>query len=373
MDVQPVLNYSWQAVLALWEELGMMAPFLLFGFLAAGAISVFLPAERVQAHLGGKGFGSIAKATLLGIPLPLCSCSVIPVAASLARHGASKGATAAFLLSTPQTGVDSILVTLSLLGPLFAVFRPLAALLSGLVGGLLISLLVDRGAGKEATGVEPCREICCSKEGSPSRVVRALRYGFLTLPRDIGRPLLLGLVIAGVITVLVPDDFFARHLGSGLSAMVVMMLVGLPVYVCATASVPIAAALIAKGVSPGAALVFLTTGPATNAATVATIWKIMGFRTAVTYLVTVAATALLSGFALDALFTTTNATVAPIAREMLPLWFRSLCAVALLAVLLPAILPEARPKAEAPGTETQPECCSHKEHHEHNHAGHTPH
>ena len=212
----------------------------------------------------------VIKASLLGVPLPLCSCGVIPVAASLRRHGASRGATTAFLLSTPQTGVDSIVVTYSLMGGLFALIRPVVAFITGLVGGWLVDALAGQDYGN-ATGVNPsapCAGECCALSvRRQNRLVRALHYGFVTLPRDIGKALVVGLIISGVIAAFVPDDFFAGVFGTGLVGMLIMMAVGMPLYVCATGSVPVAAALMMKGVSPGAALVFLMTGPATNAAT----------------------------------------------------------------------------------------------------------
>ena len=278
---------------AFWGVLSQMAPYLLFGFLAAGVLSVVISPRFVARHLGGRGVMSVLKASAFGVPLPLCSCSVIPVATSLRRHGAGKGATTAFLISAPQTGVDSILVTFSLLGGVFAVFRPIAALLSGLVGGVLVEL-VDRDCDTcAAPSVQ--EDVPSDPRGLGRRVFHALRYGFLTLPEDIGKALLVGLVVAALISAAAAGDFFATALGGrvggGIVGMLVMMLLGVPVYVCATASVPIAAALIAKGVSPGAALAFLMTGPATNAATIVTVWKVMGVRTGIAYLVTIMGTA----------------------------------------------------------------------------------
>jgi len=314
-----------------WAVLGEMAPYLLFGFLAAGALSVLVSPETVERHLGGRGLWPVVKAALFGIPLPLCSCGVIPVGASLRRHGAGRGATVAFLIATPQDGVDSVFVTFSLLGGVFAVFRTAAALVSGVVGGAIASA-VEPDAAAGATHPESCQEACCAPGGG-GRLRRALAYGLGALPRDIGRALLVGLAAAALITALVPEDFFAGVLGGGVSAMLLMMMLGIPVYVCATASVPVAAALIAKGVSPGAALVFLMTGPATNAAAVATIWKVMGRRTALVYLGAVAATALASGLTLDALFRATGTSAAPAMAWMLPGPVKSACAVALLGVL----------------------------------------
>jgi len=314
-----------------------MAPYLLFGFLAAGVLSVLISPETVQRYFGGRGIGPVVKAAIFGVPLPLCSCGVIPVAASFRKHGASRGATTAFLISTPQTGVDSILVTYSLLGGVFAVFRPLAALVNGIVGGMLVTLLGPHDV-PEGHGSANCRDTCCADAGKHGRVYRALRFGFVTLPQDIGRSLLVGLVVAGIISVIVPDDYFAGLPGGGMGTMLLMILVGIPMYVCATASVPIAAALIAKGISPGAALVFLMTGPATNGATVATVWNVLGRRVAVIYLLSIALTALLSGTVLDHVFTISGSRVPLHVHGALPGYVNTVCALALLAVMGVAIL-----------------------------------
>jgi uncharacterized membrane protein YraQ (UPF0718 family)/copper chaperone CopZ len=293
-----MLHVAREFFLSLWDTLREMSPFLLFGFFVAGVLSVFIQPEVVERHLGGSGFRQVIKAALFGVPLPLCSCGVIPVGASLRRHGASAGATTSFLISTPQTGVDSIMVTLSLLGPVFAVFRPVVSFVSGVIGGSLVNAF---GADKSSSQAQrpACVGECCTGAPGHNGFIRALRYGFVTLPKDINRALIIGVVIAGIIAAVVPDDYFSGILGGGILSMIVMMLVGIPIYVCATASVPIAAALIMKGISPGAALVFLMTGPATNAATVSTIWKTMGRRTAGLYLGTVAGSALLAGLLLD--------------------------------------------------------------------------
>ena len=327
-----------------WDTLREMAPYLLFGFGVAGILSVFVSPEVVERHLGGGGFWPVVKATLFGIPLPLCSCGVIPVSASLRRHGATRGATISFLLSTPQTGVDSIMVTLGLLGPVFALFRPIVALVTGLVGGGIANL-VDRGLDEEE-GAERCQEACCTGGEGGSRAVRAFRYAFVTLPNDIGKALLIGLVIVGLLSAFVPDDFFAGLIGGGIGAMVVMMLVGLPMYVCATASVPIAAALIAKGVSPGAAFVFLMTGPATNAAAASTIWKLMGARTTIAYLLTVIVAALVAGLALDAIIGDAPMVAAAGMGRMLPVWLKNASAVILLLMLAKGLWPRGAKTAD---------------------------
>ncbi len=338
-----------QAGLTFWQTLCEMAPYLLFGFLVAGLLSVFVRPDQVERHLGGRGFWPVAKAALFGVPLPLCSCGVIPVAASLRRHGASRGATTAFLLSTPQTGVDSILVTYGLLGGLIACLRPLTALVTGIVGGCLTNLLASASPGEAPAPA--CTEPCCQPgPAAGSRLWRALRYGFLDLPREIGRALLVGLAIAGLIATLVPDRFFEGVFGSGLPGMLAMMAVGIPLYVCATGSVPVAAALILKGVSPGVALVFLMTGPATSAATLAIVWKVLGRRTALVYLGTVAGGALAAGWLLDRCVRAGWAVPVSAAHghRMLPGWLTAASAVLLLALLARSLLPTRRSRTTAP-------------------------
>ncbi len=300
-----------------WLVLGEMSPYLLLGFLVAGVLSVLVSRRWVEQHLGGRGVGPVVKATVLGVPLPLCSCGVIPVAASLRQHGASRGATSAFLLATPQTGVDSILATYALLGPVLAVIRPVVALVTGLVGGTLIEFAA-RGDEKTdaATGVltaeadDACAgkgKDCCDtsdqapKHGFSAKTSAALRYALVTLPRDIARPLLLGVLAAAVLAALVGQGSLEPYLGRGMLGLFVMMLVGIPVYVCATGSIPLAVAFLHLGASPGAALVFLIAGPATNVATITVNWKLLGRRTTVIYLLTTAGAALGSGYLLDLL------------------------------------------------------------------------
>ena len=314
-----------------------MAPFLLFGFFVAGVLSVFIQPETVEHHLGGSGFKQVIKAALFGVPLPLCSCGVIPVGASLRRHGASAGATTSFLISTPQTGVDSIMVTLSLLGPVFAIFRPIVSFVSGVFGGTLVNVFgIDKDPPRPDGPV--CVGECCTGTPGQNRFIRAIRYGFITLPRDINKALIVGVLIAGLIAALVPDDYFSTILGGGILSMLVMMLVGIPIYVCATASVPIAAALIMKGVSPGAALVFLMTGPATNAATISTVWKTMGRRAAGLYLGTVAGASILAGLLLDVVISGAAGTAAHGPHWMMPAGVKTAAAVALLGVLIAAFV-----------------------------------
>ncbi len=324
-----------------------MAPYLLFGFLAAGLLSVLVSPQTVERHLGGHGFWPVLKAALFGIPLPLCSCSVLPVTASLRRHGAGRGAAVAFLISAPETGVDSILATFSLLGPVWAVFKPLAALASGLAGGALVDVLEPHGEA-DTQAVAPCEDACCGEEAAAgrNRFARIIAHGFIELPRDIGRPLLIGMLIAGAIAVFVPQTVL-ETVGTGFGGIVFLMLLGIPMYVCATASIPVAAALVMKGASPGAALAFLMTGPATNAAGIATVWKMMGARTALVYLGSIAFTALGAGLLFDLLVKEMKIPPLSPPHEMLPDEVKIASAVLLVLVLGYALLRPARDASHA--------------------------
>ena len=339
-----MIEYAKFIIVDFWATVAEMSPYLLFGFFVAGTLSVLISQGFVERHLGGRGPWPLIKACLFGIPLPLCSCGVIPVSMSLRKHGASKGSVVSFLLSTPQTGVDSIFVTLSLLGPVFAVFRPLAALVTGVLGGGLVNM-VDKKADQNENS--QCTDECCAETENKIKFLSGLKYGFVTLPRDIGKAMLVGLLIAAAISAFVPEGFFAEKLGTGIFAMIVMMFLGIPVYVCATASVPVAAALILKGLTPGAAIVFLMTGPATNAASFVTIWKILGRRTAITYLLTVAGCALASGILLDSIAAGIDFNVVSKPGWMLPQIVKYIAAVVLLGVLGYAIFTKPKNTTEA--------------------------
>jgi len=324
----------------LWGVLNEMSPYLLFGFLVAGILSVVVKQETVENHLGGRGLWQITKAAAFGVPLPLCSCGVIPVAVSLRKHGASKGATIAFLISTPHTGLDNILVTYSLLGIIIAIFTPIAALASGIIGGISVSLFEKNGS-SEIKDAERCKDACCTDHSLHNAVYKVFHYGFVVLPQDIAKSLVVGLLIAGFISVFLPEHFFHDVISQGFAQMLIMMVIGIPMYVCATASIPIAAALIAKGVSPGAAIVFLMTGPVTNAASITTIWKIMGGRAAFIYLLSIAVCALASGLILDSFLSGMRIEEIIMSHEMLPSYLRIAASVILLVMLAAAFY---RPK-----------------------------
>jgi len=310
-----MIELAQNIVLEIWLVTAAMAAYLLLGFLVAGLLSVFISPTWLERHLGGRGMGPVIRASLFGVPLPLCSCGVIPVAASLRQHGASKSATTAFLLSTPQTGVDSIMVTWTMLGPLFAVFRPVAALLTGFLGGGIVQAAEPPQRSAEAIaeqlrGQTEAEAAATVPRGVAAKIKAALDYGLITLPADIGRALLVGVLIAGLLSAVIPADFLASYLGAGPASVALMMVVGIPIYVCATASVPLAASFIFLGASPGAALAFLIAGPATNAATITTVARVLGRRPMIIYLATVAVSAFGGGLLLDWLL--------PRAAEALP-------------------------------------------------------
>jgi len=296
-------------ILAAWLILCTSAPYVLFGLLMAGILKAIIPDSFVTRHLGGSTARSVVKAALLGVPLPLCSCGVVPVAASLKKQGAGPGPTTAFLISTPETGVDSIAITYALLDPVITVIRPLAAFITATTAGLLVNLLPAKP--HEPACPAPNGSCCCEAKHKPTnspgmRLSRAIpdgiRYAFTQILGDIGPYLLTGIAIAGLITWMIPDGFIEQHLGSGLPSMLIMLAVGIPLYVCASASTPIVAALALKGLSPGAALVFLLAGPATNAATITVVAGLLGKRVAVVYVSVIAVCALVMGMAVNVLY-----------------------------------------------------------------------
>ena len=229
--------------------LNEMSPYLLLGFLIAGVLHAFVPGRFYARYLSRNDFRSVACAALFGVPLPLCSCGVIPTAMAMRREGASRAATVSFLIATPQTGVDSIVATASVLGIPFAVIRPLAAFVTALAGGWAVNRLTRT----ETDGVHASAEDADIPLRGGRRAVEALRYGFIDMMQDIGRWLVLGLLVAGLITILVPDDFFASFADRPLLNLFIVLLFSIPMYLCATGSIPIAAALMLKGLSPGAA------------------------------------------------------------------------------------------------------------------------
>lgn len=300
-----------------------MAPYLLLGFLIAGLMHAFIPSTIYSKYLAHSNFKSVLLAALFGIPLPLCSCGVIPTAMSLRREGASKGATTSFLIATPQTGVDSIIATFSLMGLPFAILRPIAALTTALFGGQMVNLIEGtdgeghtRGTGKveatcdcghcDTTDHHDSNHCSCGdahKEAERptfiGRLQTALRYAFVEMMEDIGQWLVIGLLIAGLITVFVPDSLFEVFKDNSLASMLLVLCIAVPMYLCATGSIPIAVALMMKGLTPGAGLVLLMAGPACNVASILVINKVLGRRTLITYLASIIAGAVGFGLIID--------------------------------------------------------------------------
>jgi uncharacterized membrane protein YraQ (UPF0718 family)/copper chaperone CopZ len=273
-----------------------MAPYLMLGFIFAGLLHLLFPKKRVRKYMGQNNFKSIFNAALLGVPLPLCSCGVIPTGISFYKHGASKASTVSFLISTPQTGVDSIFVTYSMLGLPMAIIRPIIAFVTGLFGGLITKKIDPEKAETVLQNNESGDEL---PNGFFPRIKEMFRYSFIDFLQDISNWLIIGLLIAALISVVVPDDFFADKIPNDFIGMLVILVISIPVYICATASVPVAAVLMLKGLSPGAALVLLMAGPATNAATITMIAKVLGKKSLIGYLGAIITGALLSGLFID--------------------------------------------------------------------------
>lgn len=310
--------------------LNEFAPYLIIGFLFSGVLSIVLTVEIVQKYLGKKNFFSIFTASILGVPLPLCSCGVIPVSAYLRNHGASKGATTSFLISTPQTGIDSILITYGMLGPFFAIYRPIVAFISGIFGGSLVHILDND---LSATNLDNCSDDCCDDTKSKSLIYRILDYGFIRLPLDIVNPLIFGIILSALIVVYIPHDYFGMF-GTGFVGMMIMLVLGLPTYVCATASVPLAFALYTKGFSLGAMLVFLMVGPATNITTMSVIYKILGKKNLAIYLFSITFCALMAGLILDFIITDQMILSDYNASHIITSNMQVICSIVLVVVLL---------------------------------------
>ena len=330
----------------IWVLVCEMAPYLLLGFLLAGLMHEFVPKSLSQRYLSGRSMKSVLWAALFGVPLPLCSCGVIPTAMGLRREGAGKGATIAFLIATPQTGVDSIVATYSLMGLPFALIRPLVAMVTAVLGGWLVNatdneILAVRSPQKHEEEHHGCccgkhheekhshgcccgehheeehHDCCCGKHHEEKhshgcccgehkrniwhRLWDAMTYAFVEMMGDIGKWLLVGLAVAGIITALVPDTWFAVFQGNSLLSILFVLLLSIPMYLCATGSIPIAVALMLKGLTPGAALVLLMAGPASNAASIVVIRKELGWRTLLVYLGSIVLGAVVFGLAIDLL------------------------------------------------------------------------
>jgi len=291
-----VIDLLADVIKQIWDFTLIVSPWLILGFLFSGLIHAFIGEKFIRQHLGGGGFSSVWKATVFGIPLPICSCGVIPLAAGLKNDGASKAATMSFLVSTPTTGIDSIFVTYAFLGTAFAIIRPLSALVGGLLVGALVILFV-----KEKTKERDFQSVPAHAHPLKDRLKDGFSYGFGALPEDIGKTIFWGILIGGVLSALLPRDISEVYLSNPVIAYPLMLAISVPLYVCAIASVPVAAAMMTKGLVPGAALAFLIAGTATNAVTIAFVAKKFGKEVLFIYLISIIFLALVSGILLDSL------------------------------------------------------------------------
>lgn len=313
-------EHYWDALVMMTAE---MAPYLLLGFLIAGLLRAFVPRTLYSKHLAPRNMKSVVKAAAIGIPLPLCSCGVIPTAVGLRKEGASHGACASFLIATPQTGVDSIAATYSLMGLPFAIVRPIAALFTAMFGGWLVNKYAEKDELKETAKAHESHEshcccsheeheaheehCCCSHESHEpheskslkEKIHETLEYAFVEMMQDVGKWLVIGLLIAALITVAVPNEWLAALHDYKLLNMLIVLAVAIPMYICATGSIPIAVSLMAKGLTPGAALVLLMAGPAVNSASMLVIGKVFGKRTLWFYLLSIIIGAVAFGLGID--------------------------------------------------------------------------
>jgi hypothetical protein len=308
------MNLLLDILLQSWNILLESSVFIIFGLLVSGLLRVFLNPGVVSRHLGQGRIRSVFKASLLGIPIPLCSCGVLPAAAALKRQGANNGAVTSFLISTPESGVDSIAITYALLDPIMTVVRPVAAFFTAFAAGLSENLIGrSNPSGPMVPDLTCPVDACCDgRNCSPEihrnhhrlseKIMAGIRFAFTDVWGGLAVWFLLGLLLSGIITVLIPESVFSRYMGGGMGAMLIMLGVGIPIYICATASTPIAATLILQGVSPGAALVFLMTGPATNVTSLTVLIGVLGKRATAIYLCAIAVCAVGFGLLVDQVY-----------------------------------------------------------------------
>lgn len=325
------MNYITNFLYELLKLTNEVAPYLLFGFLFAGLLKVFFPKRLLIKYMGKSNAWSSLNASLLGVPMPLCSCGVLPTAISLYRNGASKGSTTSFLISTPQTGIDSILVTYSMLGLPFTIIRPFVALITGFLGGIITNLSFAKTESEINTIVDDEAPV-------PKSLRYMLKYAYVDFLQDISKWLIIGLLIATLIAVILPDNFFTEYITNDFAGMLLMLVASIPMYVCATASVPIAAVLLMKGLSPGAILVFLMAGPATNAATITVLWRTIGRKSTLIYLGTIIFGAIIFGLIVNYLprewFDHQHSMMQHNHEEMIPKWFTYASSIVLILLII---------------------------------------
>ena len=337
---------------AAWHLLLESSLYVIFGLLVSGLLRVFLNPNTISRQLGQGKFKSVFKAAFLGIPLPLCSCGVLPAAVALRKQGANTGATTAFLISTPESGVDSLAITYALLDPVMTVARPIAAFTTATIAGIAENTFNSpENEGAISADLTCPVDACCDGEDCPpedhkkhhtlaQKTKAGLIYALTDVWGDMAGWFLSGILLAGLITTLVPDEILVRYLGGGLPSMLLMLAVGIPLYICATASTPVAAALILKGVSPGAALVFLLAGPATNVTSLTVLWGTLGKRATVIYLAAICLSAIFFGLMVDHIYRVFGLQPKALlgqAAEFMPMWGQWIGALFLLALSIKPI------------------------------------
>ncbi|MDX9754844.1 MAG: SO_0444 family Cu/Zn efflux transporter [bacterium] len=368
----------------IWMMLLMASPYLLLGFLAAGLIHALIPSDKIVKMVGQDNTRSVFLGSLCGIPLPLCSCAVLPTAAALREKGASRGATTSFLISTPETGIDSIALTYGVMDLTMAILRPVAAFFTAFFAGIFVNWFgnddKETFSSTKASPASGCcetktavAESCCASQPAPtsccgeskaqpaqttsccssakpsnaSRIKEALGYGFGNLPDSLAYWLALGFVLSGILSAFLPDAIFETWIGQGIPSLLLMLFISIPTYICASASTPIAAVLVAKGLSPGAAIVFLLAGPATNLSTIPVLIKLLGRKAMIIYLATIAGVSFLFGLAVNLIYSysTLSPAMGIASTEMEHHgWFQSLCAMAMLALLVKGMWIRPMPK-----------------------------
>ena len=336
------MNSIKNILIEIWILSNEMAPYLLLGFILAGILSQLISKKVIQKHLCKENKYGPLKGVLFGIPMPICSCGVIPLASSLRSSGASKSSTTSFLTSTPQTGIDSILITYELLGIVITFFRIIAAFLSGLICGFFVGKIDTN----DVNDVNDVNEITINNiERKNNRInhksiIKMLYYGFITIPKNISRPLIIGIIFAAIISNYIPDNFFVNSSETFLS-MLYMLFISVPMYICSTASVPLALAFLEKGISSGAVLVFLILGPATNFANITTLFKIIGNKETIVYLFTLSICALTSGLLIDLFYDYPNLQINNLNQpHCTDSYFHIICTILLYIILIIGVIPK---------------------------------
>lgn len=329
-------------LLAVWDIFREMSPYLLIGFTSAGLLKVLVPESIVFKYLLGKKWTSVVNASLAGVPLPLCSCGVIPVTAHLRKLGVKRGAILSFLTTTPTTGVDSIFATYSLMGGLFTLLRILAAFTIGVFSGITANLLSFKDDELESASSAESKDF--APQAEKRSIKKAFKYAYFDLVNDVAKWLIIGIVVGGMINYFVPQAFIEKYLSVPMISYSIMLVIGMPMYVCSTASIPIAASLIMKGMSPGAGLVFLIAGPATNTATMSFVGGKFGLKTLTVYLFSIAAGSIIWGLTLDHLWPSLGADLGMMMHHHmhqvsgLMFYIKTVSAVILLLLMLVSFL-----------------------------------